>query len=315
MSVPPERVGFLGLGLMGEPMALRLARSSLPLVVWNRTSAKTTSLRAAGAEVATSPAEVFQRSNVIFEMLANETALDLVLERHTPAFAELLKGRTLVHMGTTAPEYSRELEAAVQEVGGRYVEAPVSGSRVPAEQGELVAMLAGDLIAVEAVRPLFEPMCRETVVCGAVPGALLMKLAVNLYLITMVTGLVETIHFAQAAGLDLELLGKTLDSGPMASGVSRVKVEKLVGSDFSAQAAVADVLKNSQLVVDAARLAGVVSPLLNICNDLFAETVELGRGAADMVAVVSAFEARTLAASSIVEPVTGTSEGGASLLA
>lgn len=169
MTIPPERVGFLGLGLMGEPMALRLVRSGLPLVVWNRTSAKTTSLHAAGAEVATSPSEVFNRSNVIFEMLANETAIDAVLERNTPAFAEHLSGRTLIHMGTTAPEYSRELEAAVQQAGGRYVEAPVSGSRVPAEQGELVAMLAGDPLAVESVRPLFEPMCRETVVCGVVP--------------------------------------------------------------------------------------------------------------------------------------------------
>jgi 3-hydroxyisobutyrate dehydrogenase len=297
MTSSQEPVGFLGLGLMGEPMALRLVRSGLPLVVWNRTSAKTNSLQAAGAEVAASPAEVFNRANVVFEMLADETAIDAVLERNTPVFAERLRDRTLIHMGTTSPEYSRELEAAVKQAGGRYVEAPVSGSRVPAQQGELVAMLAGNPITVEAVRPLFEPMCRETVVCGEVPGGLLMKLAVNLYLITMVTGLVETVHFAQAAGLDLELLGRTLDSGPMASGVSRVKIEKLVSSDFTAQAAVTDVLKNSQLVVDAAQSAGVASPLLNVCRDLFAETVKLGHGAADMVAVLSAFEARTLAAS------------------
>jgi 3-hydroxyisobutyrate dehydrogenase len=293
----PLRVGFLGLGLMGEPMALRLARSGLPLVVWNRSPAKTDSLRAAGAKIATSAAEVFIKSNVIFEMLANETAIDAVLQRNSAAFAEHLRGRTLVHMGTTTPDYSRKLEAAVQLVGGRYVEAPVSGSRVPAEQGELVAMLAGDPLAVEAVRTLFEPMCRGTVVCGPVPGAMLMKMAVNLYLITMITGLVETFHFAEAAGLDLQILGTTLDGGQMASAISRVKVEKLLGSDFTAQAAVADVLKNSQLVVDAARSAGVVSPLLDVCNDLFGETVELGRGVEDMVAVVSAFEARTRATS------------------
>ncbi len=290
----PERVGFLGLGLMGEPMALRLVRSGLPLVVWNRTSAKTASLHTAGALVAATPSEVFNRADVIFEMLASESALDAVLGRNTPAFPERLRGRTLIHMGTTAPEYSRELEEAVQQAGGRYIEAPVSGSRVPAELGELVAMLAGDPLAIQAVRPLFEPMCRDTIICGAVPGALLMKLAVNLYLITMVTGLVETVHFAQTMGLDLQQLRKTLDSGPMASGVSRVKIEMLVGSDFAAQAAVTDVLKNSQLVADAARSTGVVSPLLDVCRDLFAETVELGRGAADMVAVVSAFEARTL---------------------
>jgi 3-hydroxyisobutyrate dehydrogenase len=314
MTTPLERVGFLGLGLMGEPMALRLARSGLPLVVWNRTSTKTASLEAVGAEIATSAAEVFLKSNVIFEMLANEAAIDAVLQRNAPAFAEHLQGRTLVHMGTTTPDYSRKLEAAVQLVGGRYVEAPVSGSRVPAELGELVAMLAGDPLAVEAVRPLFEPMCRDTVVCGAVPGALLMKLAVNLYLITMTTGLVETFHFAQAAGLDLQILGRTLDGGQMASAISRVKVEKLLSSDFTAQAAVADVLKNSQLVVDAARSAGVVSPLLDVCNDLYAETLEQGRGAGDMVAVISAFEARTLAAPRPNGLAGGGSEGSQSTI-
>jgi 3-hydroxyisobutyrate dehydrogenase len=298
MTSPHVRVGFLGLGLMGEPMALRLVRSGQPLVVWNRTPTKTSSLHAAGAEVVASPAEVFNRSDVIFEMLANEAALDAVLGRNTPAFAGHLKGRTLVHMGTTSPEYSRQLEAAVQLVGGRYVEAPVSGSRVPAEQGELVAMLAGEPLAIDAVRAPLEPMCRHVVDCGAVPGALNMKLAANLFLITMATGLVETFHFAQAAGLDLQLLGQALNGGQMASAISRVKVEKLVGSDFTPQAAVADVLKNSQLVFDAARSVGVSSPLLDICRDLFAEAVDLGRGDEDMVAVVSALEARTLGASS-----------------
>lgn len=306
MTNRQKAVGFLGLGLMGEPMALRLVHSGLPLVVWDRTSAKTTSVHAAGAEVATSSFEVFNRAEVVFEMLANEAAIDAVLERNTPAFAEHLRGRTIVHMGTTSPDYSRQLEAAVHAVGGRYVEAPISGSRVPAERGELVAMLAGDPVAVETVRPLFEPMCRDILVCGAVPEASTMKLAVNLYLITMVTGLVEAVHFARTAGVDLRLLAKALDAGPMASAVSRAKLEKLLSSDFTAQAAVADVLKNCQLVVEAARSAGVVSPLLNVCKDLYAETVDLGRGAADMVAVVHTFELRTLAASDAV--ITGESK-------
>ena len=93
------------------------------------------------------------------------------------------------------------------------VEAPVSGSRTPAENGELVAMLAGDPDAVAEVRPLLAPMCRQTFLCGAVPGALHMKLAVNLYLITMVTGLAEAAHFAGQHGLDLERFVAVLDAG------------------------------------------------------------------------------------------------------
>lgn len=214
-------VGFIGLGVMGQPMALNLARAGTPLVVWNRSRDRSEPLRAAGAEIARSPAEVFERARTVILMLADEAALDTVLGRGTPDFAAHVAGRTLVHMGTTAPEYSAALQDAVRAVGGRYVEAPVSGSRVPAEQGELVAMLAGDDDAVAAVRPLLAPMCRETFDCGDVPGALLMKFSVNLFLITLVTGLTEAFHFAGRHGLDQRLLRDVLDAGPMASAVSR----------------------------------------------------------------------------------------------
>jgi len=284
-------VGFLGLGLMGEPMALNLARAGTPLVVWNRSPAKTESLRTAGARVAATTDEVFRSCDVVFEMLADEAAIDAVLGRHLGPGADL-RERTLVHMGTTSPGYSSRLESAVRATGGRYVEAPVSGSRLPAQRGQLVAMLAGEPAAVETVRPLLAPMCRDAVPCGEVPGALVMKLAVNLYLITMVTGLVETVHFATAHRLDLGTLAAVLDAGPMASDVSTVKLDKLLRHDFAAQAALADVLKNSRLVADAAGSAMAAAPLLELCRDLYAEAVDLGHGGADMVAVIRALEGR-----------------------
>ncbi len=291
-------LGFIGLGIMGQPMALNLARAVAAigvdgLVVWNRTASRTEPLRAAGAEVAAGPEEVFRRAEVVLLMLADEAAIDAVLDRGGPRFAGNVAGRTIVHMGTTAPDYSRGLEAAVRGCGGRYVEAPVSGSRTPAEAGELVAMLAGDPDAVDAVRPLLAPMCRDTFVCGPVPGGLLMKLSVNLFLITMVTGLAEAAHFAGQHGLDVGQFAQVLDAGPMASSVSRGKARKLVGGDFSAQAAALDVLKNNRLVAEAARRSRVASPLLDVCHALFRETVDLGHGGSDMVAVLHAIEART----------------------
>ncbi len=286
-------VGFVGLGVMGRPMALNLVRAGTPLLVWNRTPARCAPLRAAGAEIAASPAEVFDRAEVVILMLADETAVDEVLRRGTPDFAARVAGRTLVHMGTTSPEYSGGLRDEVRGAGGRYVEAPVSGSRVPAEQGQLVAMLAGDDDAVEAVRPLLAPMCREAFDCGDVPGALLMKFSVNLFLITLVTGLTEAFHFADRHGLDQRLLRDVLDAGPMASAVSRGKAPKLLARDFAVQAAAADVLKNNRLIAEAARKAGLASPLLDVCHALFDETVAQGHGDEDMVAVLRALESRT----------------------
>ncbi len=286
-------VGFLGLGVMGQPMALNLARAGTALAVWNRTPARSEPLRAAGALVAAEPAEVFRLAPVVVLMLADGDVMDAALGRGTPEFAANVAGHTIVHMGTTAPEYSHGLEADVRAAGGRYVEAPVSGSRAPAEAGELVAMLAGEQSAVDAVRPLLRPVCREAFDCGPVPNALRMKLAVNLFLITMVTGLAEAFHFADQHGLDLEVFTAVLDAGPMASGVSRVKAPKLLTGDFTVQAGVVDVLKNNRLIAEAARAAGLASPLLDVCHALFGETLALGHGGADMVAVLHAIEART----------------------
>ena len=276
-----EPVGFIGLGVMGQPMAQNLARAGTPLVTWSRTP------REDGLPRASSAADVFAQTRVAILMLANEHAIDEVLCDVDVA------GRTVVHMGTTSPEYSRGLEARIRAAGGSYVEAPVSGSRKPAEAGELVAMLAGDPAAIEEVRPLLAPMCSETFVCGPVPNALLMKLAVNIFLITLVTGLAEAFHFAERHGLDLEQFLAVHDAGQMASAVSRVKARKLVDRDFSVQAAIEDVLKNNELIAEAARASGTASPLLDVCHALFGEAVALGHGDADMAAVVRAIQART----------------------
>lgn len=158
-------------------------------------------------------------------MVANGPVLDDVLGRGTPAFAGLVGGRTVVHAGTTAPEYSLGLRDDVRAAGGRYVEAPVSGSRGPAEAGTLVAMLAGEPEDLAVVAPLLAPVARQSFLCGAVPAATLLKLAVNLHLITLVTGLAEATHLARQYGLDLTVFEAVLAAGPMSSEVSRAKAD------------------------------------------------------------------------------------------
>jgi 3-hydroxyisobutyrate dehydrogenase len=291
--VDEQRVGFIGLGVMGGPMAENLARAGTPLVVWNRTAARCAPLAERGAAVAGSPGEVFARAGVVVLMPADEPAADAVLARGTPEFARRVAGRVLVHTGTVSPAYSRALDREVRAAGGHWVEAPVSGSRGPAREGRLVAMVAGDAAAVARARPVLAPLCREVVECGAVPGALLMKFAVNLFLITMVTGLAEAAHFAERNGLDPARLARVLDAGPMASQVSRAKLAKLLAEDFSVEASATDVLKNNRLIAEAARAAGTASPLLDACHALFAETVALGHGNLDMAAVLRALRART----------------------
>ena len=285
--------GFIGLGVMGQPMALNMANTGTTLTVWDRSPDRSEPLRNAGATVAVSPAEVFQRARVVFVMLKDDHVIDAVLGRGTPGFVSLVADHIVVHMGTTSPEYSRGLDDDIRAAGGRYVEAPVSGSRGPAESGRLVAMLAGEPTAVAEILPLLHGVCHQAVECGPVPTALLMKLSVNIFLITMVTGLAEAFHFADQVGLDTQQLLAVLDAGPMASIVSRGKAHKLVDRDFAVQASISNVLENNRLIAEAARRANLASPLLDVCHALYGETLLLGQGESDMAAVIRAIEART----------------------
>ncbi|MCF0091883.1 NAD(P)-dependent oxidoreductase [Micromonospora sp. MH99] len=286
-------VGFIGLGIMGVPMATNLVNAGVDVVVWARTPGPVADLVAAGARAADDLSGVFDAAETIILMLRDEAAVDAVLGRGTDEFVRRVRGHTVVQMGTFTTAYSRTLAVQVSESGGRYVEAPVSGSRGPATEGTLVAMLAGDDEAIGHVEPLIDAMCAQRFRCGAVPAALSMKLAVNTFLITMVTGLAETFHFAAQTGADTEVLRAVLESGPMASVVSRGKARKLTEGDLAPQAAIADVLKNARLIEDAAVAAGTAHPLIRASRELYQEAVDNGQGAIDMIGVITALEART----------------------
>lgn len=291
--IPDEEIGFVGLGVMGQPMALNMVNAGIKLIAWNRTPDRAEVLRDAGATITAGVDQVFERARIVIAMLFNEAALDAVLRRGTPEFSQLVAGKIIISMGSNSPEYSRALSAAVMAAGGRYVEAPVSGSRKPAETGQLVSMLGGEQELAREIGPLLAPMCKAIIYCGEVGNALLMKLAVNLYLNTMLVGLAEAIHFADQVGLDLTKFAEAIGSGPMASDVTRVKIPKLIERDFAVQAATRDAYNSTRLIADAARNARIASPLLDLSSALYKEATDFGSGNLDMVSVIQAIEART----------------------
>jgi 3-hydroxyisobutyrate dehydrogenase len=176
-----DKVGFIGLGTMGLPMARNLAQHGVALNVWNRTQ-KAPDVFPDGCDVAfaRSPRAVLRGSRTSILILLNQDAVDAVLERDTAAFAENVRGKTIIGMGSVDPSYSVALADDIAQAGGAYLEAPVSGSRVPAEKGQLVCLLGGDRAVADAAAPLLRPMCKDQIHCGAAGDALRMKLAINL---------------------------------------------------------------------------------------------------------------------------------------
>ncbi|MFN3352590.1 MAG: NAD(P)-dependent oxidoreductase, partial [Brevundimonas sp.] len=284
----PCPLGFVGIGLMGAPMARNLLRAGYRLRVWNRTVAKAEALVAEGAESAASAREVLTNSRITIMMLLNEEATDAALQRSGDGISIDLADRLVINMGTFRPDYVAGLARDVTRAGGLYLDAPVSGSKGPAEAAQLVGMIAGDARGLDIAEPILSAMCAKVFRCGDAPNATRMKLAVNHYLVAMVASLSEAAHLAASAGLDLELFSEVLNAGPMRSAVSEAKIRKLVDRDFAAQASITDVVKNAELVSGFARSSGVASPLLDQAEQLFRETLEAGHGADDMVAVVRA---------------------------
>lgn len=281
-------LGFIGLGVMGTPMAGHLARAGHAVLGWSRSGRNHEAARTAGVQPITQRQDVFDACGTILLMLANDEAIDSVLDRNTPTFPARVKGRLVINMGTSSAAYSQALGEQIRAAGGRYVEAPVSGSRVQAEAAQLVIMLAGDAVDVAEASHLLAPLGRQCVACGQVPAALRMKLAVNLYLITLVTALGEAVHFAEVHGIALERFAEVLNAGPMASEVSRIKLDKMIREDFAVQASITDVLKNSGLVAGAAHEAGMQAPLIDASDALFARAQRMGLGGVDMAAVLQA---------------------------
>jgi 3-hydroxyisobutyrate dehydrogenase len=283
-------VGFAGLGLMGAPMAANLCHAGVSLTVYNRSPGPADALRRIGGRVAETPADLFAACDTVILMLADDDAADAVLGRGEGAFESRVAKRLIVNMGTHSPAWSRGASADVAAAGGIFVEAPVSGSRGPAERGELFAMLAGPVEILPSVQSLLAPMCREAIVVGAVPSATMMKLAVNLYLITSVTALAEAVHLAMLSGLDVEQVSRVIAEGPLGSSVAQAKLDKMIRRDFEPQAAIRDVVRNARLVAELATQIAAVTPLLDESHERFRAVAAGGGAAKDMAAILTSYE-------------------------
>lgn len=275
------RVGFLGLGFMGTPMACNLA-CSFPLTVWNRSASRYPALEKLGASIAKSPSNVLEQSDVTFTMLFNGPAIDSIID---DKFLRAVQGKTIVNTSSVPVEFSQSFAQRVHQAGGNFIEMPVSGSKIPAEQGQLVGMISGDPEVAERIRAVFEPITCAAIYCGPIGSGLRMKYAVNSLLISLTVGLAESMNLARAQGLDLQAFGKVLEACPMASNYSKIKVKKMLDEDWSAQATIKDCYNSTQLIQSAAEDAKTQAPFIHLCGALYGQAKELGLGEEDMIAI------------------------------
>lgn len=285
-----QKFGFIGLGIMGSAMAKNLVRAGFDVTVWNRTPEKCAELAALGAKVAKTPREVAQVCPITFAMLADPAAAEAVCFGPDGALAGIAEGRGYVDMSTVDAGISRRIAEAVAAKGGRFLEAPVSGSKKPAEDGTLIILAAGDRSLYDEAAPAFERMGKKALYLGEVGNGANMKLVVNMVMGGMMSIFCEGLALGEKAGLDRSDILEVIDAGAMANPMFRLKGGLIDKGDYTVAFPLKHMQKDLRLAVDLGDR--IKQPLYSaaIANEVFKKAKELGFGEEDFSALFKAVQ-------------------------
>lgn len=258
------KVGFIGLGLMGKPMAMNILKADHPLTVWNRTASRADELVAAGATLAKSPREVASASDVLITIVSDPPALEAVLwgsnGADSGALAALKPGSIYIDSSTVSPVLARKIAQACAEQKVGFLDAPVTGGDWGAKKGELVFMVGGSEETLKAAEPILGVLGKRWFHLGPNGAGQTIKLAMNLILALQVEALAEALALVTAAGLQGEKLVEVLQSSMGRSGVLDIKSQNLLKHDYTPSFPLRLMHKDLSLALDLAAQLGVSLP-------------------------------------------------------
>jgi 3-hydroxyisobutyrate dehydrogenase-like beta-hydroxyacid dehydrogenase len=281
-----ERIGFVGLGRMGQAMAGRLLDAGLPLTVHNRTASRADDLLARGAAWAGSPAEVADRSDIVLTMLTDDKAVQEVYLGAGGLLAGETAGRLLVEMSTIRTSTIHLLRPKVEASGAHLLDAPVSGTLAPAREGQLMVMVGGEAADLERARPVLQVLSRRIVHVGPSGAGTTMKIVLNLPMATYWAGLAEALAIGSQHGLTPELMLDVILDSPFAPPSLHAKAPLLLGASHEVGFDVTGVRKDLLACVATGQDAGVPTAAGATALVLFAAATAAGYGKRDLVFVV-----------------------------
>ena len=280
------KIGFIGMGIMGSRMAANLQKKGYELVVYNRTKQKAEALIANGALWASTPADLGRQVTTVFTMLAKPDAVAETALLGKRGFLNHLADRSLwIDCSTVSPSFSRLLASEAKQRKVRFIDAPVAGSKGPAEQGQLLFFAGGEKADVDEARPLLDAMGRAVYHVGGHGMGSSMKMVNNLILAQAMVAFSEAIVLGEALGISKDLLFDTVLSSPVAAPFLGFKRRKIETGAFDAEFPLQWMHKDMQLAADTAYEAGVALPAANVVKEIYALAVRNGLGEQDFSAV------------------------------
>jgi 3-hydroxyisobutyrate dehydrogenase len=273
-------VGFVGAGIMGAPMAANAARAGLDVRLWNRTREKAEAVD--GVTVADSVASAVEGADLVVTMLTDAAAVESVAGELLGAIGD---DAVWLQMSTVGIKATERLAEQAGERGVPYVDAPVSGTKQPAEAGKLVVIASGPGDAIEKAKPFFDAVGEKTVVLDEVGDATRFKLVLNTWVVSVTEAVGATLAFAEMMDIDPQKFLDTIDGGPLNLPYAQLKGKMMIERDFPPSFPLSLARKDAGLVNEAAEAAGGRVPLTEHVEGQYRRAEELGHGDKDMAAV------------------------------
>ncbi|KAL7264116.1 hypothetical protein ACSBR1_002129 [Camellia fascicularis] len=278
-------VGFLGLGIMGKAMSMNLLRHGFKLTVWNRTLSRCDELVEHGASVAETPAAVVKKCKYTIAMLSDPSAALSVVFDKDGVLEQICNGKGYIDMSTVDSDTSSKISEAITSKGGSFLEAPVSGSKKPAEDGQLVILAAGEKALYEEALPAFDVMGKKSFFLGHVGNGAKMKLVVNMIMGSMMNGFSEGLILADKSGLNPQTLLDVLDLGGIANPMFKMKGPTMIKKSYSPAFPLKHQQKDMRLALALGDQNAVSMPVAAAANEAFKKARSMGLGDLDFSAV------------------------------
>ena len=286
-NTPPRKVAFLGLGVMGYPMAGHLAQAGHQVTVYNRTAAKAQAWVAEfGGRAAATPREAASGADLVYACVGNDADLRSVVLGADGAYAGMRAGAVFTDHTTASAEVARELHAAARERGLHFVDAPVSGGQAGAQNGALTIMCGGDVTAFEATRPVALAYARACTRIGDSGAGQQAKMVNQIAVAGVIQGLAEAIAFGQQAGLDMNLVLEVIGKGAAQSWQMDNRGKTMVADQFDFGFAVDWMRKDLGLVLEEARRNGARLPVTALLDQFYVDVQDMGGGRWDTSSLV-----------------------------
>lgn len=280
------KIGWIGLGNMGIPMATQLIEAGYEVKVYNRSKAKEGALTEAGALLVETAKELTLQADVIFVMVSDDAAIEAVFKGADGILSAEATGKTIVNMSTVSPAISRQMAADCAAKGHFYLDAPVSGSVKQAETGQLVIMVGGDERAFNAVKPILEHLGKLAMHVGETGAGNSAKLAINSLLALYAQGLAETVLFANSQGIKTEDLLSLINNAAIGNIFTKIKGDAIIADQYQAAFALKHIVKDLNL----AKAEGISSPLAKTALQTFKDAA-VKYGDEDIIAVIKEIKA------------------------